>query len=248
MKQSNDIYFITLIDLFVQIIFLSLLLYVVSKAGEEERMAEQRAAVKNVERIVKAAGVSNITELTDELTKLGPIKEMKGTADFISRAGGASDAARLVSIANQMGGVDQLDAKLQASAKVQSLVERAGGDEKLQQIIKKFEEGSGKPPCLYTTANDKRIAKPVATVIADDSSIAFEGSNPELDRMLALLGKSYPAVQTLSFAEFKSTFARLSGIKPECRYTLRFIEKTNLVHARDAARFAFYLNISKARD
>lgn len=248
MKRNNDVYFITLIDLLVQIIFLSLLLYVVGKAGEERQLAAQRSAAEKVERALKASGVSNITELTDELTKLGPIKEMKGTADFISRAGGAAMANRLVGIVTQVGGVERLEGKLDEAAKVQALVDRAGGGEKVEQIIKKFEEGSGKPPCLFTMDHEKKSARAVATVSANDESISFEGSTPELEAMLALLGKSYASVQTLSFSAFKTAFAALPTVKPECRYTLRFIEKTNLVHARDAARFAFYLNISKARE
>ncbi|MFC5460179.1 hypothetical protein [Massilia niabensis] len=248
MKRNNDVYFITLIDLLVQIIFLALLLYVVGKAGEDKQLAAQRSATEKVERALKASGVSNITELTDELTKLGPIKEMKGTADFISRAGGAAMADRLVGIVTQVGGVERLEGKLDEAAKVQALVDRAGGGEKVEQIIKKFEEGSGKPPCLFTIDREKKSARAVATVSANDESISFEGSNPELETMLALLGRSYSSVQTLSFSDFKSTFSALPQLKPECRYTLRLIEKTNLVHARDAARFAFYLHISKARE
>jgi hypothetical protein len=241
MKRNNDVYFITLIDLLIQIVFLGLLLYVVAKAGESEKEAQHKSDSESVARLLKATGVSNLTELTDELSKLAPIQELKGTADFIARAGGVNAAGELLKTAQQSGGAAKLEA-----ARV--LVDRAGGIDKAAAIIKKFEEGSGKPPCLFTAEKANKSPKVLATISADDTDISFEGTNAELENVLALLGKSYGAVQKLSFQAFASTFSALPRLKPECRYTLRLIERTELVHARDAARFAFYLNISKARE
>jgi hypothetical protein len=47
--------------------------------------------------------------------------------------------------------------------------------------------------------------------------------------------------------EFRKAFAPLLLKKPDCRYTLRFVESTRFVYARDAARFAFYLNIENMK-
>lgn len=248
MKRNNDVYFVTLIDLLIQIVFLGLLLYVVSKAAESTKEAQQQSDRLSVERLLKATGVSNLTELTDELSKLAPVKELKGTADFIKRAGGLIAANQLINTAQQSGGAAKLEAAMHEAEAARVLVDRAGGIEKVSAIIKKSEEGSGKPPCLFTADGGKKSPKTLATVSADDTEISFEGTNSELDAVLALLGKSYPSVQKLSFSAFSSTFSALPRIKPECRYTLRFIERTNLVHARDAARFAFYLNIGKPRE
>lgn len=247
MKRNNDIYFITLIDLLVQILFLGLLLYVVAKAGSENEQRRQDKESEAVQRLLKASGVSNITELTDELTKLAPLKELKGTADFIARAGGVSSANKMLDATKQAGGVDQLQTVVQDAKAMHGLVERVGGIDKIDAIVKKYEEGSGKPPCLFDLANGKKSVRLLGTVVADDSSITFEGKNSDLEAVLAALGTSYPAVQHLTFSEFSSIFANLTKIKPECRYTLHMVERTDLVHARDAARFAFYLQITKPR-
>lgn len=248
MKRNNDVYFITLIDLLVQILFLGLLLYVVAKAGSEKEQRRQDKESESVQRLLKASGVSNITELTDELTKLAPLKELKGTADFIARAGGVTAANKMLDATKQVGGVEQLRTVVQDAKAMHGLVERVGGIDKIDAIIKKYEEGSGKPPCLFDLANDKKSVRSLATIVADDSTITFEGTNPDLDGVLAALGTSYSAVQHLTFSEFSGVFANLTKIKPECRYTLHMVERTNLVHARDAARFAFYLQITKQRN
>ncbi|GIZ51111.1 hypothetical protein [Noviherbaspirillum aridicola] len=246
MKRSNDVYFITLIDLLVQIIFLGLLLYVLAKAVQErddKRRADEKEATA---ALLKASGVSSITELTDELTKLAPLKELKGTADFISRAGGAAEVKKAAELVAQAGGVENLSTKLAEAQAATSVVSAAGGIEKVAAIVKKHEEGSGKPPCLYTESGTKKVARPVAIVLADDSSITFQGLTSDLASVLGLLGKQYDAVERLSFAEFSATFSPLLRLKPECRYTLRFIEKTDLVHAREAARATFNLSIRRS--
>jgi len=248
MKRNNDIYFITLIDLLVQMLFLGLLLYVVAKAGSEKEQRRQEKESEAVQRLLKASGVSNITELTDELTKLAPLNELKGTADFITRAGGVTAANKMLDATKQAGGVNQLRTALQDAKAMHGLVERVGGIDKIDAIVKKYEEGSGKPPCLFDLTNGKKSVRSLATVVADDSAITFDGTNPDLEAVLAALGTSYSAVQHLTFSEFSAIFSKLTKIKPECRYTLHMVERTDLVHARDAARFAFYLQITKQRN
>lgn len=246
MKRNNDVYFITLIDLLVQILFLGLLLFVIAKAGQEKEQADQQSTRQAMERLLNAAGVSNIAELTDELTKLAPITELKGTAEFISRAGGADAANKLIDSVKQMGGVEQFQASMRDSSLMRELVNRAGGIEKLDSIVKKIEAGRDKPPCLFSMDGEKKSSRALATVIATDEMISFERSNPDLEAVLSMLGKSYSEVQSLPFSEFSSVFSALPRMKPECRYSLRLVERTNLVHARDAAQIAFYLSISKA--
>lgn len=248
MRRSNEVYFITLIDLLVQVIFLGLVLYVLTKANQEIEDRNRQSDQEKIEALVKANGVSNLTELTDELTKLAPIKELKGTADFISKAGGMEEARKIAQLAADAGGANQLVLQISDAKRVNEVVAAAGGSESIVaklEKLRKFEEGSGKPPCLYTVSGDKKTSKTLATVVADDTAIAFQGSNPDLEAVLALLKKPYVSVERLSLQEFSAAFAPLLQAKPECRYTLQFIEKTNYVHARDAARFTFYLKISK---
>ncbi|WP_348700163.1 hypothetical protein [Duganella fentianensis] len=247
MKKNNDVYFITLIDLLVQVVFLGLLLYVVAEADQEGPATTVEVDRNTVERLLAASGVSNLTELTDELSKLAPVKELKGMADFIQKAGGPDAAKQIVEVVKQAGGAKQLGPYLQDARDAKEMIDKAGGKEKVAAIIKKAEEGSGKPPCLFTEENGKKIVKPLASIDADNAELVFEATTPELEKVLTQMNTSYAAIRKLTFAEFSSAFAPLTRIKPECRYTLRFIERTNFVHARDAASKVFYLNIVKSK-
>src|SRR4051794_2255230 len=123
MRRTDDVFFFTLIDFLVQVLFFGLLLFVVAKV--KEQAAEMKLAKESaeVEKIKKATGISDLTELTDTLTRLAPITELKGTADFIRSVGGIEKVKE---------GLDRLH---------------------------KYDEGSGKPPCLFIVTDGKRTAR-----------------------------------------------------------------------------------------
>jgi hypothetical protein len=139
----------------LQVFFFGLVLYVLAQTAQikSEKARKQEAA--QIEKIKDAAGISNLTELTDLLTNLGPIDEFKGTADFISEAGGKERIRAAVKVAEQAGGAENIGPKLDK--------------------LRKLEEGAGKPPCLFNTIGDKKVAKPLGTVVASDTSISFRG-------------------------------------------------------------------------
>ena len=232
MKRSDDVFFFTLIDFLVQALFFGLLLFVLGQAAQQESAKALEASNQvtkdkeaRLEKVAQASGFSNLTELLDYLTKLAPVTEFKGIADFLSSSGGIGKAREAVTVVQAAGGPDKFKASMDK--------------------LRKYEEGTGKPPCLYEVVGDKKVAKILATVIADESIIRFEASNPSLEEALKLVGRSFDSVKFLPLAEFSKTFAPLVQKKADCRYTLKFIETTRFVDARDAARFAFYLNIGK---
>lgn len=225
MKQSDDVFFFTLIDFLVQVFFFGLVLFVLNQAVQAAKDNEHKTDEEKVQKLLDAAGVSSLTELTDELTNLAPLKELKGMSDFVSHNGG-----------------------LKQVSQVNELVKTAGGEQGLKsslERLKKLEDGLGKPPCLYEIVGDKKVVKSLATVFATDTSIAFQEESADLTQVLNLMNLKFSGIRELSLEDFRKTFAPLAIRKPECRFTLRFIEKTRLVDARDAARFAFYLSIGK---
>jgi hypothetical protein len=248
MKQSNDVFFLTLIDFLIQTFFFGLLLYVLVKASAANEIRERKQQTASMEILLQKLGVSSITELTDELTKLAPLKQLQGMSEFIQSTENVDEARKAAELIRQAGGAEKFIQETEQDRQAAQLVNTAGGttalNEKLAKL-KKLEEGSGKPPCLYTEVGDRKNVKPLATVIATDGNISFNESNPELEEVLKMIGRPFQSVRSLSLEEFASAFSPITQKKPDCRYTLRFIEKTSLVHARDAARFAFYLNISK---
>ena len=224
MRRSDNVFFFTLIDFLVQVAFFGLMLHVVQKAAEAELVKISKNEASAIDKLKKATGVSNLTELTDELSNLGPINNLKGTADFIAKAGGLAEIEKIQTAMNAAGGVDKINESLDR--------------------LRKY-EGSGKPHCLPDKRDGKQIARPLATVIASDTNITFQESTAELTDVLKKLGRPFDAVKELSHADFKTTFAPVVQMFASCRHTLRFIETTNFVHARDSARFIFNLSIEK---
>jgi hypothetical protein len=227
MKRSDDVFFFTLIDFLLQVFFFGLVLYVVAKSVEVSTASEKAKQDKQVEQLTRATGISNLTELTDLLTKMAPLQDLRGTADFIARAGGTDKLRGTVALVDEAGGADSIERKLER--------------------LRKLEEGTGKPPCLYDEISGKKVVRSLAVVVATDSHITFQETTPALEQVLSLLGHKFSAVRVLPLAEFRKKFTALITKKPECRYTLTFREQTRFVDARDAARFAFYLAIASAK-
>jgi hypothetical protein len=227
MRRTDDVFFFVLIDFLVQAFFFGFLLYAISQAGQAEQKRMRESEEQELERLKEATGISNLTQLTDDLSKLGPIEELKGTADFIEKMGGVEEVKKMHQILENAGGVDSLVGQLEK--------------------LRKLEEGFGKPPCDYTVVAGRKVARPIATVVADDRSIKFQSSTPELERMLEVLGTNFESVRDLQHLAFRKMFAPLSNQFPDCRHTLEFREVTRYVDARDAARFIFILQVIPAR-
>lgn len=225
MKKTDDVFFFTLIDFLVQVFFFGLLLFVLAQAKQAEQNKKAKQESTQVQAIKHATGVSNLTELTDYLTKLAPIRELRGISDFIRSAGGIEQAKKSVEVVANAGGAT-------------NVVERL-------EKLKRLEEGSGKPPCNFTVVGNRKIPVPVATVVATDTTIRFKSKTAEFEEILKLLGRPFESIAELSHKDFRESFSSLDRKKPDCRFWLQFEEETNLVFARDAVRSTFYFNIVK---
>jgi len=250
-KKNNDVFFLTLIDFLLQVLFFGLVIFALMSALTQKRESEKIADNERIKQLIKAAGVSNITELTDELTKLAPISELKGTSDYLQKLGSIEQAQKIADMSQEAGGVTALIAELEASRKLAAKVadgsHSVGDIQQRLEKLRKLEEGQGAAPCLFTMQGTRKRARPVATVTANDTTIRLDGAEPEFNDVLKLLGHKPESVAELTLSQFADTFRPLSRLKPECRYTLRFVENTQLVHARDAAQVAFYLSFQKMR-
>lgn len=225
MNDKDDVFFFTLIDFLIQICFFGIFVACATHLISERSKENEAKVDKEVGKLRKAAGVSSITEITDILSRLGPLDELKGFSEFLKRF---DEPHKLKN--------------------TQRALERAGGPAALLGRLDKLtrlEEGSGKPPCLARTEGEKRIPIPLATVIASDTTIEFENENTNLEAVLTLLGRDFTSTRRLSLEEFKRAFTPLRQKKPDCMYTLNFIEHTRFVDARDAVGTAFYLKIDR---
>lgn len=224
MKRDDSVFFFTLVDFLLTALFFGFVLLAVGRAQAREDAEEQRTSKAAVDSIRKATGISDLTELTDRLTRLGPLSKAQEARQIVAQAGGPEAARRSLSTVSAAGGSDSVAARL----------------ERLQQ-----REGAGKPHCLYQETARGKEAIVLATVVGTDSTLAFERETPHLQAVLTRMGRTFDDVRLLRLEEFRRIFAQLVRLEPSCLYTIDFIERTRFVDARDAARGLFYMRIRR---
>lgn len=221
-QRSDSVFLLTLVDFLVQIIFFGLFIFIAYQALRQREMRDYDPT--DAAKAVEAAGVSNLTELIDELSKLAPVR-LKG---FNATLGSEADRAEI--------------------EKAAQAIRDAGGAEGLagaMDRLKKLERGSGLPPCLEETVDGSRKPMVLAVAVGTGGSISFEAPTPQLTRLLKEVGLSYGSVQNLGLREFPRVFQRILQKYPNCRYTIVFRETTRMVDARDAAGQVFYLKLRR---
>lgn len=124
LRRSNDVFLLTLVDFLVQVIFFAVFIFVVYQTLIKDPNAKDYDSAQ-VTKAIQLAGVSDLNELTDELTKLAPVN-LKG---FNAKLGD--------------GGAAQLDRKLERLAKL----ERGQGK---PACIYETVDGERKPKMLAT--------------------------------------------------------------------------------------------------
>lgn len=213
MRRSDDVFFFTLIDFLLQVFFFGLLMFVASQVIQKEKDRKGLSQQQEIEQLKEAVGVSNITELTDELTKMAPLQDLRGTSDFIQRNGGMQNVKAAVAAASTAGGVEKVS-MLAETVKAQN--------ERLEKL-----EGWGKVSCIPNeVVNGKLQPKTIATVYVSDKLIRMEDATPEMHSLLKLLGLTFERVHELSPADFRKIFAPVVAKQPECRYFLRSVTQT----------------------
>lgn len=211
-KRRDDVFFFILIDFLLQILFFGLFLFVVYQVGLKRDQ-------EKLEEAVDAAGVSDITELTDDLTRLAPMK-LRELNDVIKQLEGPDEVKRLLERAQQEGGAQV------SISKLDKLRRLAGADKPSCQT----EYGTGRPKALMT-------------VLATGRALTIKTGSPELTAMAGQLSGSASVGQSMSPDSFERTFRPLLRLKPNCRYFIKFQERTDLVAPRRAADRVFYLMV-----
>ena len=191
MRRNNDVFFFTLIDLLLQVLFFGLVLFVVGQMA--------------VKATLEKAGVSNIAELTDVLTRMVPIDKLKESEAFIASNGGREHIASVVQIVKRLGGLEKATAMESdlnaANSRIKALEGERWGAPSCVPMV------DGRPPAI-------------ARVVVRDQSITLEAPSSQFLTLLAIHGLKFEDVQSLSPAAFRSTFARVIAREPDCRYFL----------------------------
>lgn len=227
MKRDDSVFFFTLVDFLVTTLFFGLVLYAMAGDASAATVTKNNEEAFAVKRIVGATGVSDLTELTDRLTRLGPIKDIEQTKAYVDSTGGL--------------------VKLQ---EIQALVRAAGGLDSLSVAMVKLrrQEGYGKPPCRFVMGSDGRKSPTdIARARATDSTISLITRFPAFDSLVTKLGIVLPPGGVFTLSEFRREFARIPEMEPNCRYWIEFVEQTRYVDARDSAYTAFSLHRVRPR-
>jgi hypothetical protein len=203
MKRGNDVFFFTLIDFLVQVFFFGLVLVAAGRAAEATKLEQQAKDLQQLEAAKKAAGVSSLNELTDALTKLGPLDELKGTKDFISKMGGRDKAAEAVNVIAKVGGIEEVQSRLKA-----------------------YDDQFGLPPCVSVEVRGKRVPVPVAVLRLEDSFIEIESYTADFSKLLREIGVAYSAVKHLRLDEFDAFARKVQAHSDKCRYFVDIREIT----------------------
>ncbi len=221
-QRSDSVFLLTLVDFLVQVIFFGLFVFVVYQVMLQRERKRYDAAT--VDRAVQAAGVSNLTELVDELSKLAPVR-LKGFNATLGKEADEAQVRRAAEAIREAGG--------------------ASGVSDAMQRLTKLERGNGLPACLEENANGTRHAMTLASATGSDGGIVFDAPTPQFTNLLQAVGLDYGSVRTLGLREFPRTLRRVVTKHPGCRYTIVLRERTRMVGARDAAGQIFYLKLRR---
>jgi hypothetical protein len=224
MRRDDSVFFFTLVDFLLTALFFGLMLFAIGRERSAREKHAQTKLASAVDSLSRATGISDITILTDRLTRLGPLKNAEIATQLVMSAGGPAKAKKALATVAEAGGSDTVAMRL----------------ERLRQ-----QEGAGKPHCLFTEVAGRKEATVLASVVATDSSLAIEHETPQLRAVLTSMRRTFSEVRTMSLHEFRRTFEQVLRIQPGCLYTINFIERTRYVDARDAARGLFYMRIHR---
>lgn len=137
--------------------------------------------------------------------------------------------------------IENLEAVKQAG----DFVTEHGGLEKVSEMVRKMEEGQGKPPCV-ALEDGKKTPKVVAVFMSTDSTIQLISFEPELLELAQTIGvKDLKEGMSWSLRGFASSWQGTVSKYPACRYTVVLREKSQLVRARDTVQGIFYAQIRR---
>ncbi len=94
MKRSQDVYFFTLIDLLLQLLFVAVVVWVIDRATPEPCADGTCIAKAPIQKLAEKNGFSTITQLMDYLTRLSPLGGADSAIIAVREAGGV-DSVRL---------------------------------------------------------------------------------------------------------------------------------------------------------
>jgi hypothetical protein len=109
MRQSEHVLYITLVDFLLQLLFLGMVLSVIYSSIQPDP-EEAQSNKSFIEKVKKSTGISDLTVLTDLLSRLGPLNQASAKVELgrdldeaVKKVGGKDEALNLLNAAAKKG-------------------------------------------------------------------------------------------------------------------------------------------------
>jgi hypothetical protein len=146
-----------------------------------------------------------VAELTDDLTRLAPIKDLK----------------------NGLGTKEESLALLK-------IIKDSGGSQQSIGLLQKHGVGKPHCLPIVNSSSRLVDYKSIASVSTFDDRIVFDEYTEDFENLLKKMNIKIEKNKAYSFAEFKTNFKNLSSVESSCVHALSVKENTRYIDARDA--------------
>lgn len=205
MNKREDVLYLTLVDFFLQMLFL-VMIVLLAYIYIQQQHSEQS---KEWEELAEKYNIKTVQELIDRLTTLAPIQN------------------------------------LEAAKQANEFMKDHGGLEKVSEMVRKMEEGQGKPSCVFSDL-EKKTPKSIAVFVSTNTNIQLVSWEPEFASLAEELNaRTLKVGMSWGLKEFIHTWRGVITHYPSCRYTVVLRERSQLVTPRDTVQSIFYAQIRR---
>ena len=200
-QKSDSVFLLTLVDLLVQIIFLSIFVGAIYFANDGKDDIEKKRISDPKAKIIVEVGVLKVAELVEAMVKLVPIDRLM----------------ELVVILPEFKSIEALKAalKLATTAKFDpGLLEKQN-----QELEKKIAYGVGRPTCIFGPEKLKNLF----AIQENNNSFLIFNLTPKAVELFSSLNIKFSEGQELSFDQFERIAKSIANTEKDCRFQVRYM-------------------------
>lgn len=230
MRKSRDqVFFFTLIDLFLSALFLGFVLFAINRI-KQSYIDDRTAAL-----LMQIAQSENKTplEVLSLTSDLRPLDSVANIRKLVDSVGGKKNIEKLLELKGSSTGAQLGD----FLTNLVPLVKNKGG---LEPFANSVVEKLGPVPCRYMIVGRRREVSVLATITVDDQEAIIVPENKTVwDSVLVSIGKSSELTQRVALGDFYNTFRKIKDTRQDCRFSVNLIEQTQYKRPRDIVRSVF---------
>ena len=199
-KRTDNIFFLVLVDFFLQVIVLGLVIYAATnKRTTPNHSADMARRIAQLDSLKRRTGISDLTTLTDILTRLVPAESARGSASLAM--------------------MDTLSVTVAAHGGI-------GGTLEDIKRLETYEVGAH--PCVSKTVGGRVRAVAVAEGILSDTSLRLTQIDDTLERAFRAAGIDVRPGRDVPIGIWPHEFGRLRRVEPNCSFLIEVVERTAL--------------------